>query len=454
MPLSVEVELAASPGKKPLFIELISTPSGGSHMGPAIYKCIFFDISDRKRQEAELKRAHEEIERASRAKDDFLAVLSHELRAPLNPVLLIASDAVRDLDLPPRMRANFDIIRRNIELEARLIDDLLDLTRIARGKLVLETKPVRGHEILHDAVSMLRSEFEQKQLVLKEKLAAANDLILGDAVRLQQVFYNILKNAVKFTPAKGSVSIETGITKEKEFFVAISDTGMGMTAHEIARVFEAFAQGDHAARGGSHHFGGLGIGLAICHKLVELHSGSIEAASLGHDQGSTFTARFPIVLSGKPVSTVPSEHGYEQAILPLPVMSILLVEDHEPTRNALAALLVRRNHKVQTAASVKEAQAAAHAHAFDLLISDIGLPDGNGYDLMHELQAEQHLEGIALTGYGMEEDIKHSLAAGFVAHLTKPVSIDSLEQALAAVKTKKVPTGTCRVPGHGEMQRG
>ena len=378
----------------------------------------------------QLKRANYELLAASRAKDDFLATLSHELRTPLNPVLLLASDAMNDRDLPPRVRADFNTIRKNVEMEARLIDDLLDLTRITRGKIILEKHFINLRTVLQDAVAQVRDEMNQKKLRLELRLKAAQHTVFADAVRLQQIFWNLLKNAVKFTPEGGQVTIETELSGEK-VLTRISDTGIGMTDDEIAEIFKAFSQGDHAATSG-HRFGGLGLGLSISQKLTELHSGKILAASKGRDQGSTFTVELPVVsaMNSNGRGTAPSvpedtHHGRVAKSI-----RILLVEDHEPTRTTLAGLLARRSYDVAVAATVKEARTLAKKRNFDLLITDIGLPDGNGYDLMNELGKESHLRGIALTGYGMEHDVTRSENAGFDAHLTKPVRIQSLEAAL------------------------
>ncbi|MGH8022345.1 MAG: PAS domain-containing sensor histidine kinase, partial [Limisphaerales bacterium] len=249
------------------------------------------DISERKRWEADLKRAHDEAAQANHAKDNFLATLSHELRTPLNPVLLLAGECAADRNLPPGLRANFDIIRRNIELEAHLIDDLLDLTRIRTGKLRVHKKHVNIHALLSDTISLFKTEFEQKQIRLRQNLADAEGVVSGDAVRLRQIFWNILKNAIKFTPRHGSITVESR-ARNGRFFVTISDTGIGMTADELAMAFEPFKQGGHERDG---RWGGLGLGLAISKKLIELHDGLITGASPGPDRGSTFTLQFPLV---------------------------------------------------------------------------------------------------------------------------------------------------------------
>lgn len=380
----------------------------------------------------QLKRANDELLAASRAKDDFMATLSHELRTPLNPVLLLASDAMNNRDLPPRVRADFNTIRKNIEMEARLIDDLLDLTRIARGKIILEKHFVNLRTVLTDAVAQVREEMNQKKLRLELRLKAAQHTVFADSVRLQQIFWNLLKNAVKFTPEGGQVTLETELAGDK-LHTKISDTGIGMTDEELAGIFKAFAQGEHATVNG-HRFGGLGLGLSISQKLTELHSGKIVAASEGRDKGSTFTVELPLATAAEGNGQVGAPSGPEDSHREKSARSIriLLVEDHEPTRTTLASLLARRRYDVLAAATMEEARTLAKKHNFDLLITDIGLPDGNGYDLMNELGKENPLRGIALTGYGMEHDVARSENAGFDAHLTKPVRIQSLEAALDA----------------------
>jgi len=244
-----------------------------------------------------LKRAHDEAQMASRAKDAFLAALSHELRTPLSPVLLIASEYAGDNRLPDEVRQCFQTILKNIELEARLIDDLLDLTRVTSGKLVLRREDVDLHRVLKDALDTVRAEIQKKQIQLELNLSAPNCTIHGDAVRLQQVFWNILKNAAKFTPKYGTISVESSIIRKQnmDLVVRITDSGIGMTREESARVFQAFVQGDHANGNGTHRFGGLGLGLAISKNLVHLHSGTITAESPGRNQGATFTVTLPLV---------------------------------------------------------------------------------------------------------------------------------------------------------------
>lgn len=394
------------------------------------------DVTEQRAAAQNLQKARDEAVAASRAKDDFLAALSHELRTPLNPVLLLASEAANDDSLPAPARKDFETIVKNVALEARLIDDLLDLTSITRGKIVLEQTAVDVHGILQDVLDNVREEMELKDIVLSPRLTAERHTVFGDAVRLQQVFWNVLKNAVKFTPPGGRLIVETETRCDDSWVaVKIQDTGIGMTPSELDQIFEAFTQGEHVLHGNPHRFGGLGLGLAISRSLVELHSGRISAASAGRNQGSVFLIELPLV--DAPSMTASDERSDSKFSAPLDgeerSLHILLVEDHEPTRSALARLLVRRNFRVSTADCVATARQLADREKFDLIVSDIGLPDGNGYELMAEFRSRFGLRGIALTGYGMEDDVARSREAGFATHLTKPVRVQALEEALNLV---------------------
>jgi len=395
-----------------------------------------------RKREAALRVSEASAKAASQAKDDFLATLSHELRTPLNPVLLLATEAARNEALPAEVRADFETIAKNVALEARLIDDLLDITLIARGKVVLDLRPTDVHAILRDAVAMVREEIDQKQIAVKLELKSDRQTVLGDDVRLKQVFWNVIKNAAKFTPPGGQILIETSQPDNGEaLLIKVTDSGIGMTQMELDRIFEAFSQGDHAKQGSTHRFGGIGLGLAISRMMVKLHSGSISAASPGRNQGTTILIKLPLH-HGK-VKASPVVNGSAQAGLPSVkaetdrhLHRILLVEDHQPTAQTLNQLLTRRKYEVVVANCLAEARECANRDDFDLLISDIGLPDGNGCELMNELRDRPNFIGIALTGYGMEEDIKRSQEAGFVLQLTKPVSVQALEGALLAVNDR------------------
>ena len=394
-------------------------------------------------REAALQKSEAQARAASGAKDHFLAALSHELRTPLNPVLLLASESAADPTLSDEVRADFETIRKNIGLEARLIDDLLDLTSISRGKLPIEPRAVDAHAALQNAIAIVRSDIDEKHLQLALDFAADEHTVWGDEVRLQQVCWNVLKNAVKFTPSGGRITVETRMRRgDGEITIKIADTGIGLTSEELGRVFEAFAQGEHASAGSSHRFGGLGLGLAISRMLVEMHGGRMSALSAGRDKGSSFVITLPLAHAGP--SSVPwlddknAARGTASKATARPPspnrrIRILLVDDHAPTRSTLVQLLGRRDFDVTAAGSVAEARANAQGRHLDLLISDIGLPDGGGCELLKDLRIGQPgLAGIALSGYGMEEDVARSRLAGFSEHIIKPVSIDALDAAIAA----------------------
>jgi signal transduction histidine kinase len=388
-------------------------------------------------REKELATARDRALAASRAKDDFVARLSHELRTPLNPVLMIASDAAANPALPDEVRADFETIAENVSLEARLIDDLLDITGISQGKLTLTMRPFEFNTVIHDAIGMVRGEVVEKRIDMKIQLRAKNRLVLGDDVRLRQVFWNVLKNAVKFTPPCGMVTVETDTIAANGNYVArITDTGIGMTSQELGRAFDAFSQGDHATTAGAHRFGGLGLGLAISRMLVELHHGSIRATSTGRNRGAVFEIDLPLAPAPERAngSASPAHAPFvSEPSLPPRRRRILLVEDHAATCEALQHLLVRRNYDVVSASCLTDARAIAAREDFDILISDIGLPDGSGCDLMSELRDRTGVVGVALTGYGMEDDVSRCLAAGFKSHLTKPVSAQELDRVVRMV---------------------
>lgn len=395
------------------------------------------DISERKTVEVELVHSLEKAIAAVRGKDDFLAALSHELRTPLTPVLLLANEAAQDPALPEAARQTFATIGRNVALEARLIDDLLDVTRITYAKVTIDRQLVDVHLALRDAIATVQSELFKKKITLTLNLSAPRPLILGDPVRLQQVFWNVLRNAEKFTSIGGRIMVETLLLPRRRLAVKITDTGIGMTPQELERIFAFFSQGDHARPGGAQRFGGLGLGLSISRTLTELHGGTIRAESAGLGQGSTFVIELLLapenshmedrrVVALAPVATA-SPFAHPKA------GRILLVEDHDGTREALTALLSRRHYSVVAVASAAEALAKAAESVFDALLSDIGLSDGDGYALMTSLHALYRLKGIAITGYGQDEDIARARRAGFLFHLTKPIDIESLEHALAAV---------------------
>lgn len=286
----IDIRLTVSPIKN----------STGEVVGISKIAC---DITEKKQWERQMKQAYEELERANQAKDNFLAMLSHELRTPLNPVLLVASEDARDPDLPRQVRGDFEMILKNVEMEARLIDDLLDLSRVRTGKLNLEKKKVNVHEILLNSLSAVKNQAREKGIAIVRDLHAARAIVMGDAIRLQQVFSNVLKNAVKFTPKKGIVTVRARSTGS-EYVVHVADTGIGMTPADLASAFEAFKQGSHFKT--QQRFGGLGLGLAISREFLKYHEGTITASSEGRDLGSIFTITLPLLKNGK--SSGDTEH--------------------------------------------------------------------------------------------------------------------------------------------------
>ena len=401
---------------------------------PIRFDGVTLDITERKHGENALRLAKEQAERASRAKDEFLAQLSHELRTPLTPVLMIAETLREDAALPEEVRAQLDVIARNVALEVRLIDDLLDLTRITHGKLALRAEACDVHALLGLVVDIVREEAREKSIELKIEPAAERSRLSGDPARLQQVFWNLLRNAVKFTPAGGHVRIRSydaeGVSGADEgarcLWVEVSDDGVGFAPEMAERLFTPFEQGN---AGNEQRFPGLGLGLAIARAIVDLHGGRITAQSGGPGKGATFTVELPGARS-EPVSAAGGRDGRAVASEVEPVFRLLLVEDHAPTREVMTRLLRRNGHEVTTTGSVAAALAAAETGTFDVVLSDVGLPDGTGIELMAQLRDRYGLRGIALSGYGTEEDMRRTAEAGFVAHLVKPVDLKEVRRAL------------------------
>src|SRR5207249_5275502 len=344
----------------------------------------------------ELRKTNLELEekaRSNMAKDQFLAMLSHELRTPLTPVLASALELENEPDVRPDVRESLQMIRRNVELEARLIDDLLDLTRIDRGKVQLNFEVVDAHTLLQNALEICQPEIDRKRLRHSLNLDAQKVHMRADPARLQQIFWNLINNAVKFTPRNGQITITTSNDSDGQLRVAIADTGIGIEPEALPKIFDAFEQG------GRTQLGGLGLGLAISKTLVEAHHGKIAAQSAGRDKGSTLTLVFPTCEKAEP--------QIAPAILPRLAerqpMRILLVEDHEDTNRSLTNLLRRRGYHVQSALNFQSALDLGAKEQFDVLISDLALPDGSGIDLMQKLYSKRPVLGIALTGFGMED---------------------------------------------------
>ncbi len=375
-------------------------------------------------------------EAATRAKDDFLAALSHELRTPLSPALLLATSLADDASLSESVRQDIDSIAKGIALQAQLVDDLLDITRISGGKLRLDLHPIDAHAALKHAFEIVRTEAKEREIAFTFDLTAPRYCIRADAVRVQQIFWNVLKNAVKFTPPGGAVTVRTRSSESETLEVEVTDSGIGIEPQVIGKIFDAFIQEEHDR---THRFGGIGLGLAITRRLVELQSGRITVQSAGRNSGSTFRIELPLEKEQVCTSAEPAPR---RAIRSEIARQILLVEDHEETRVILTRLLDHRGHTVRSVGTAAAAVEAAASGEFDLVISDLGLPDRAGHALMAELREVHGLSGIALSGYGMDEDLTRSRQSGFFAHLTKPVDIRDLDAAIAlAPLTRLAPVG-------------
>jgi PAS domain S-box-containing protein len=371
------------------------------------------------RCQEDLRMAKEVAERANLAKDAFLATLSHELRTPLTPALMSLLALEREEHLSDFVLGELAMIRRNIELETRLIDDLLDLTRIANGKLEIHAATIDLHTILSRAVEICRPAMDAKNQKLTLQLGARQTQSVGDAVRLQQVLWNLLRNAIKFTPNRGAITVTTENPQAGELRLEVQDTGIGFEPDAGQKLFQAFEQ---SGRGITQQFGGLGLGLTISRSIVEAHGGKIRAHSDGPGTGALFTVILP--LKKVPASR---ETRFRRTAPPTARgADVLIVEDHSDTRATLERLLARRGHKVTVASTGNAALDAAAAARFDVVISDLGLPDMTGNELMIQLRDRHSLPGIAVSGYGMEADVARARKAGFVYHLTKPIEIDRL----------------------------
>ncbi|RUL87441.1 histidine kinase N-terminal 7TM domain-containing protein [Tautonia sociabilis] len=387
------------------------------------------DVTQRRLAEDE-RAARIEAEASDRAKDDFLAVLSHELRNPLTPVLAGADALLDDPATPWHMRPTLAMIRRNAELEARLIDDLLDLTRIRHGRLAVRPEVIDAHVPIRDALEVCEADLRSKSIQLDVALEADRRFVAFDPVRLQQVAWNLVKNAVKFTPEGGRITVRTRellpgprLDGLPWLELEVADTGIGIDPDLIPRVFDAFEQGGPET---ARRYGGLGLGLAICRAIVDAHGGRIAASSAGRGLGTTFRVELPTCPApvgidlppAAPAAAAPSRRDR---------IRILLVEDDADTRGIVARLLRRQGFGVETAGDVRSAIELAIGADFDVLVSDLGLPDGSGLDLIRSLRARRSdLVGIAMSGYGMDEDLRRSQEFGFNAHLTKPLMIGAL----------------------------
>ena len=413
-----QLSLRRSDGLK-VHVALLATHSGVDDST----NCCVLLVTDLTEHEARVA-----AEAASAAKDRFLALLSHELRTPLTPALLAVIEMEGNDALSADVRESLALVRRSIELETRLIDDLLDLSRAINGKLNLRRQLVDLHRILQSVVETVGAELRQRRLKLQCAGSSEPILLKADAARLQQVFWNLLKNAAKFSSDGKEIEIRCRDGGDGFAIIEVADQGIGIDPAVLPSIFEPFEQGNLGQAAG-----GLGLGLAIAKAVVEAHGGTISARSEGSGKGSTFVVSLPIA---SPEQQAPATPTSVQPAVTRP-LRVLLVEDHRDTANAMARLLQLSGHQINIANDVSTAFALASTQPFDLLISDIGLPDGTGYQLMRDIRQKQAIPGIALSGYGMEADLKATSDAGFMEHIVKPVDPAQLHEVIARVVSKK-----------------
>ncbi|MGF1633244.1 MAG: response regulator [Phycisphaerae bacterium] len=383
------------------------------------------------------RRELEESLKARKERDTFLAMLSHELRTPLSPAILTVDNLCRRGDLPPDLLEQMELVRRNLDVEVRLIDDLLDINRFAAGKIVLRKKPLDVHKLMQEVFEICRSPLQQKQIEIVWDLDAAEHWVEADGTRIQQVLWNLVRNATKFTPEHGQVTLATDNPAEGRLRVQVTDTGIGIRAHDLGEIFEAFVQAEPGKR-----VAGLGLGLAITKRVIDAHQGKLNAYSPGEGLGSTFSfelATIPAPEERPGDGTVDDAH-------PIGYMRILLVEDHIESAKVLARILSSDGFDIEYVTTAGRALEVLDEKPFDVVISDLGLPDMSGYELMREIRSRRDLPGIALSGFGTDKDVSESLAAGFNSHLTKPVNLKELDEALTDIAGEIARRGRSQVP--------
>jgi CheY-like chemotaxis protein len=327
---------------------------------------------------------------------------------------------------PTEFAEDIKVIKRNVRLQARLIDDLLDLTRVTRGRLDLHFEDIDAHILVRDAIEIANSSIAAKNLKVSARLNAEEHYIRADSIRIQQVFWNLINNAVKFTPPGGKIDIDTSNDDWGHFQFEITDSGIGIEVERKASLFAPFEQADPSVK---RQFGGLGLGLAISKHLIDLHGGAIAVESRGRSYGATFKVTLDAVTNRAEKNRVGSQGPRKSA----KSLRILLVEDHGDTRHTLSRLLTHFGHQISVAENTQTALEMVQSEKFDVVLSDIGLPDGSGYDVISEAKRRQPIKAVALTGFGTDEDIRRGKEAGFDFHLVKPVDFHELRTVLNQV---------------------
>jgi signal transduction histidine kinase/CheY-like chemotaxis protein/PAS domain-containing protein len=394
--------------------------------------------AERERLLQNVQEARDAAEKANQLKDEFLATLSHELRNPLNVILGYSELLLRmpEIEQSPRLVQMGEALRRNAQSQSQLINDLLDLSRLQRGKISLNQETVSLAAIIDSAVETVRADAAAKRIDIRLQTGDQLLLVEGDRLRLQQIAWNILNNAVKFTPASGS--IEIGLSSEGDHAeLVVTDTGQGIDPNFLPHVFEMFRQADGSNR---RRHGGLGIGLALVRQLVQLHGGTISAASGGPNQGSRFTVRLPLLRETAPLasSIVASQSDVELSVVS--ETRFLIVDDSEDTLRMLEELLRLSGASVTTATNGADALRIVAENEFDVIVSDISMPEMDGFEFLQRLRkidGRQEVPVIAITGFGRNVDVNRTRAAGFYSHLTKPLSLQALTEVLQHLNKDK-----------------
>jgi PAS domain S-box-containing protein len=387
---------------------------------------------DLRRESATTQRLYEEAQDLHRVKDEFLATVSHELRTPLQAILGWARLLQETDEDPARRTHGLSTIERNAKVQAQLVDDILDASRLVSGTMQLEWKAVDFAAVVRMVVEGLEEQAAAKKVALAMRLPAAPVVVGGDSTRLQQIAWNVVSNAIKFTPAAGRVDVTLDV-ESGQAVLRVADSGVGIAPEFLPFVFDRFRQADSST---TRAHGGLGLGLALVSHLVEMHGGSVEAHSDGRGQGAVFTIRIRLAEANTEASAEPSEVREMRVPMRLSGVRVLVVEDEEDTRDLLSAALAHSGADVDPAASAAEALAALRRHRPDVLVCDIGMPGEDGYELLTRVRALGPEEGglvpaVALTAYARPDDRRRALAAGYQIHLAKPVDPDELISIIA-----------------------
>lgn len=385
-------------------------------------------VEQLKLSEERFRQQAKELAEANQLRDEFLAVLSHELRTPLNSILGWVQMLRKGTLSPTKVAYALETIERNAKLQTQLIEDLLDISRILQGKLNLIKAPVDLVQTIEAALETVRLAAEAKHIQIETHLATRGNFVGGDSGRLQQVMWNLLSNAVKFTPERGKIAIYLNYVNLKAQII-VKDTGSGISPEFLPYVFEYFRQADSSI---TRNFGGLGLGLAIARQITELHGGTIQAESPGEGQGATFTVMLPLMATTLETSeqTFSANNTFD-----LQTLKVLVVDDEQDNLDLIAFILEDAGATVTAVNSAREALAVLGEFNPDVLVSDIGMPEMNGYELVKQVQASllpgESIPAIALTAYAGEADQQQAIAAGFQIHLSKPVEPNELIKTIS-----------------------